>query len=541
LADRSKVTLLLVMLIVTWLAAGPVQGQIRSRRGRAAPEDLGKPAQYVVTGKIERRDHRHVLIDDHGDLEAYLIPKASLDMERFVGQTVEMKVRQPLSRQDGKPRYWVDEVSNTSSSSTSPGKASVAFFDFRSERLVEPAQYHEPMVVPSPGVTETLVSEEDEAKTWGPQGWIWGSAEYLLWWSAGMDLPPLVSTSPLGTPRVAAGVLGEPSTEVIYGGDDILTGSRSGLRLRLGAWFDSMYQIGAQAEFFGLQDKSAKFEEFSDSAGHPILARPFFNINPRVPVTNIFDPPAREDAQLISFPNELSGMVRVNAKTELQGLAVHLRGLLAAEGFSVAQANWYSRADILAGYRYMRLAESLGIAEEITSLNPVTRSTISIQDQFNTANEFHGLDFGAVWRGGWRKWSLELLAKTALGNVHQTVDISGATTISQPNGPTQDYDRGFLALPSNSGQYSRDRFAVIPELGANVGFMVFPRWRASVGYTVIFWGPVVRPGDQIDRDINPDQLPPPITPLAGPLRPAFEYEEVNYWVHGLTLGLEGRW
>jgi hypothetical protein len=498
----------------------------------------------VVTGVIERQNNRHVLLDDDGHFEAYLIPRASLDLERFVGQNVELKVRPTLSHKEGEPRYWVDEIYSSSSSPSSadePAKASLAYFDFRSERLVEPAQYHEPMIVETPTAAETLVCEEDEAKTWGPPGWIWGSAEYLYWWSAGMDLPPLVTTSPLSTLRPQAGVLGEPTTEVLFGGDDILTGSRSGLRVRLGAWFDPMYQIGVQGEYFGLQDKSTDFQQVSDSAGHPILARPFFNINPRLPVTNVFNPPAGEDAQLISYPDELRGMVSVDAKTQLQSIALHLRGLLAAEGFSVAQANWYSRADIIAGYRYLRLAESLGISEEITSLNPVTRSTISIQDQFDTANEFHGIDVGAVWRGGWRKWSLELLAKTALGNVHQSVDISGSTTIAQPNGPTQEYDRGFLALPSNSGRYSRDRFAVIPELGANVGFLVFPRWRASVGYTVIFYGPVVRPGDQIDRDINPDQLPPPITPLAGPLRPAFEYEEVNYWVHGLTLGLEGRW
>ena len=50
---------------------------------------------------------------------------------------------------------------------------------------------------------------------------------------------------------------------------------------------------------------------------------------------------------------------------------------------------------------------------------------------------------------------------------------------------------------------------MIPELGVNVGFMVFPRWRASFGYTVIFWGPVVRPGEQIDRDIKSERAAAP--------------------------------
>ena len=194
----------------------------------------------------------------------------------------------------------------------------------------------------SPETTGVLVGEEDEAKTWGPSGWIWGSAEYLVWWRPREWICRLwLTTSPLETPRDEAGVLGEPGTEVLFGGDDVLTGSRSGLRLRLGFWFDPMYQVGLQGDYFEIQNKSSKFNASSDAAGHPILARPFFNMNPRVPVTNVYDPPAREDSQLVSFPDELGGMIRVNAKTELQSLGLHMRGLLAAEGFSVAQASWY--------------------------------------------------------------------------------------------------------------------------------------------------------------------------------------------------------
>ena len=49
----------------------------------------------------------------------------------------------------------------------------------------------------------------------------------------------------------------------------------------------------------------------------------------------------------------------------------------------------------------MRLSESLGITEEIISLNPVTQSSFNIYDNFSTANEFHGFDIGAVceWDG----------------------------------------------------------------------------------------------------------------------------------------------
>lgn len=52
----------------------------------------------------------------------------------------------------------------------------------------------------------------------------WVHAEYLLWWQSGMNLPLLVTTSPAGTARAAAGVL--PGATVLYGGNnDALDGS----------------------------------------------------------------------------------------------------------------------------------------------------------------------------------------------------------------------------------------------------------------------------------------------------------------------------
>ena len=63
-----------------------------------------------------------------------------------------------------------------------------------------------------------------------------------------------------------------------------------------------------------------------------------------------------------------------------------------------------------------------------------------------------------------------------------------------------------------------------PELNANLGFYLSPRLRFIVGYTLIYWGHVVRPGDQIDLDVNPDFLPPEIDPFEGPLRPQFVFQ-----------------
>ena len=125
----------------------------------------------------------------------------------------------------------------------------------------------------------------------GPRGWIWGSAEYLLWRTDGMSIPPLVTTSPVGTPRDESGVLGEPGTTILFGDEDILADNTNGVRVRSGLYFDRQSQVGVQSEYFMLETQTDGFLASGNASGTPILARPFFNINPRVPVTDAFDPP----------------------------------------------------------------------------------------------------------------------------------------------------------------------------------------------------------------------------------------------------------
>ncbi len=74
-----------------------------------------------------------------------------------------------------------------------------------------------------------------------------------------------------------------------------------------------------------------------------------------------------------------------------------------------------------------------------------------------------------------------------------------------------------------------------------LGYCLCPQWRVKLGYTFLYWSSVVRPGDQIDRDVNPNLLPPEATPLTGLQRPVFTFVESDLWVNGLNLGLERTW
>jgi hypothetical protein len=352
-------------------------------------------------------------------------------------------------------------------------------------------------------------------------------AEYLLWWMKGASVPPLVTTSPPGTPLPQAGVLGAPGTTVLFGGSDVDSGVRSGGRFAVGAWLNDCQTFGVEGGAFFLEDKAANFS--AASGGTPVLARPFLDAT-----TN------RQASELVALPGLLSGSISASASsTGLVGADALLRCNLCC--------GCDYRLDVVGGYRFLRLADHLGVREDVVSTNPASPSfivpgtAITVADQFDTHNEFHGGDVGL--RGEVRRgaWVLRGLADVAVGDNHQVVDVNGFTTVSVPGFPPPVTNvGGLLALPSNIGRQSRDRVAVIPVFGAQIGYQLTQHLRAYAGYTFIYWNDVVRAGDQVDLAVNPNLLPPATQPVVGPLRPAPRFENTSFWAQGIDLGLELR-
>ena len=52
----------------------------------------------------------------------------------------------------------------------------------------------------------------------------WAEADYLAWSVTGDKLPALVTTAPVGTPLAVAGVLGQPTTTVLFGNSSVNNG-----------------------------------------------------------------------------------------------------------------------------------------------------------------------------------------------------------------------------------------------------------------------------------------------------------------------------
>jgi len=358
----------------------------------------------------------------------------------------------------------------------------------------------------------------------------WVSVDYLGWYQSGMNVPPLVTSSINGTSQAAAGVL--PGASVLFGGgSDTLSENMNGIRVRVGLWSATRPNAGAEGEYFGFGQQTESFDR--NSTGNPILARPFYNN-----VTGL------QDAQLVAFPGLLSGRVQVDATSQLNSAAVRFRHILCCSNscdfstLACATVPAQSRFDATLGWRYMQLREGLNIREDLTSLDSNNPGSFLIEDSFDAFNQFNGVELGVQWMGRRGYWSLETIMRVNFGNTKQSLTIDGSTRSPQ-NGPVN--SGGLLAQPGrNIGVYDRNEFAMVPELGATIGYQLTQRMKVNFGYTFLYWSNVVRPGDQIDTTVNPNLFPPAIAAntFSGP---AFAVRETDYWVQGLSIGGEYRW
>ena len=343
--------------------------------------------------------------------------------------------------------------------------------------------------------------------------------QYLLWWSNASATPPLVTTSAAGTPPEAAGILNQPNTSIIFGGDSIDSDAHSGGCFTLDYWFDHCRFAGIQATYVGVGQDSNRFSAASDAL--PILARPYFD-----------KANGAEAAMLIAHPDFLVGSVAATTSTEFQGVEVLFRRALMRGGAY--------HLDFVLGWRFARLDESLGVAhssEWTEAQGPIVVGTAKdVFDLFDTRSQFHGAEFGVLFQECCGPWSLDLAMKLGLGNTRSQVFLDGQTVTTVPGAGSATFAGGLLAQETNMGRYSHDDFAVIPELGVTLGYNITCRLRLTFGYTFIYWSKVARPGDQIDRDVS--QLPPEAP--AGAQRPEFAFRTNDYWTQGMNFGLEYR-
>lgn len=355
----------------------------------------------------------------------------------------------------------------------------------------------------------------------GRSGWL--SAEYLLGWSKGRRVPPLVTSSndPL---QAGNGVLGQPGTTILYGNESVGEEIGHGGRIDLGTWLDDAQQLGFGTRFFGFRPDDGDFAAQSDSTR--LLALPFFNIRDGI-----------EDSRLIAAGGNAavttgSGQISIDYSSYVLGAEAYLRvNVLQARGV---------RFDLVSGYHYSRVSDRLKIdsfsRDEDGGFLLGIGNTRRLQDAFNARNDFHGGSIGLLTQIHRQRNTFLMLGKISLGNMHQQLTIDGAQLNQTPGGATSFFRSGTYAVGTNIGEFDRDVLAFIPECNFTWKYNLIGNVDMSLGYSFSYWSDILTAGGAIDRQINPDQFQGlPI--LVGPNRPQVTLRDTDFWVQGINFGI----
>ena len=339
----------------------------------------------------------------------------------------------------------------------------------------------------------------------------WVTTEFMIWWGKRRQLPPLVTSSPQSEPRATAGVIGQPGTTVLFGDERVDAGERFGGRVTVGQWLDDGKEIGIGGSFFALEECGVRYS--MASIGDPILARPFFDT---------FQ--GQNAAALIAFPSVNSGSIDVHSASDVLGAEFFVRRLLTA--------NCGNRLDLIGGYYFTRVDDGLTISSSTLIVDPgglaAVGTTIDLVDVFGVRNEFHGGELGLLLERGRGCWTWKVLGKVSIGNLNQTVTVHGETVTTPSGGPAATGTGGLLARPSNSGTFERNEFIYVPEASVNLSRRLNEHLDVSLGYTFIYWSSILLAADQVDMSVNPN----------GGTSPAFTFNDTDFWVQGVNVGLE---
>lgn len=332
--------------------------------------------------------------------------------------------------------------------------------------------------------------------------------------------------SPTPVPIIADGYVDDPATTVLLGGGSLDPMPGAGFRIT-GAWALDASR-GIELTGFYIPTRSTSRGVASNGAlDSTDLLLPFFDVT-----TNA------ESFTEISFSPLWSGNATETLSSNLGGGELNYTWALSPQGGF--------RVGALAGLRFLQLREDYTLTTQSPYLPPNPADVWNTTDQFDTRNRFWGVQVGLRASYGDGPWVGAGFAKVALGAMQQRVSINGRLETNDFNdyGPTQTFSGGYFALTTNGGDHSRSEFAVVPEVGLTVGYRLTPAATLYVGYSFLYASNVVRPGDQIDRRVNPSYSlayggDPPVQP-SGSAQPAFAFNTTDFWAQSLALGLSIR-
>lgn len=377
------------------------------------------------------------------------------------------------------------------------------------------------------------------------------TGDYLFWWMkrAPSPAPYVTTTRELGEgiPDEFTGALGDPNTKSLIDDNQLNFGTFSGLRLR-GNVTGPLF--GLELGGFLLEQRSggdAIAADFPTSnagtdGGFPFLARTFYDVVA-----------GQENAYFVSVPTFTTGSTSVSNQVRMFGYEANATARLAC--WNCTEITGF------VGHRFLGLNENLYFNDRITSLadlppevaiyylgQPVFRDgVVSIHDSFKTSNRYYAGQVGSTARMALSDLlTFSIRGSLACGVNQQLVQIDGYTQLrpdaTDPNQNVRRTAGGIYAQPTNMGRYYNSEFSWSSEAEFNLEYSISPNWTARLGYSILHWSNVVRPGDLIDRRLDRRSVPsdPSYDAVVAPTVtvPAFAFKQSDIWVQGFTFGLE---
>jgi hypothetical protein len=375
-----------------------------------------------------------------------------------------------------------------------------------------------------PTEPKTLLPPVPAERARGPLGPSWNSFELLYWWPLRQPVPPLVYGTRTGQPPA----FNDPATRVLIGGQAFNPEPQAGGRFTLGSALNCAETFGYEITYLFLGTRT--FTDHTTDAG-PGPVRAF-----GLPYTNATTGAA--EFLPLATPGMNNSLLTASTSGRAQGWEVNaVANVLDEKQF---------RLNALAGWRYFQVHEGLRI-EQTQFRYADMPGVVRTADQFDAHNRFHGGQLGL--HGDARRGPVfcEMTAKVAFGQNYEVVKNEGMTVIQSPvfgGIATRAFGgSGIYVQPSNAGRTAGGAFAMVPEGTIKLGFRLGDSGRVYLGYSFIYLSDAVRPGDQIDRALNPAQVPlvNGLVPALNADRPARVVSRTDFWTQGLIIGLEARY
>ncbi len=361
--------------------------------------------------------------------------------------------------------------------------------------------------------------------------------EYLYWYIQRPSMPPLLTVGNINDFNFAGGpppgAIGAPNTRILLEQFPQQYG-HNGLRVNSGFWLDPGQVLGVQGSFFWLKEVNPKVQASGDASDpNMVIARPYVNV--------LSTPPNQESADPVVSPGSIAGRIRFSNPQRMLGADFNVvYNFLCSELEGV-------RMGLLVGGRFLSFDEKLRVEQTRQQLPDailgIPGTIEGINENFTAYNRFYGGQLGGQTEFCLGPLLLQIVAKCAVGYNSEKLNIDGNTllvTAADPNlGVPQStlYSPYTLLVgPGNRGTHSRSIVSVVPEGQFNVCWNFNSNFMLRGGYNLIYWANMIRPGREIDRLVNVQNVND--FTVNQPIEPKFFYHNDNMWIQGFQVGLQ---